>query len=367
MEVAELMEGVEKMADVVSKAEIIVGEFPIETVLDSANDELVRIFDENPNLTTQLEMLEINPADIKIDSVDGDLQLSLNERKVNLEESLTKMYDEGDLTGSLKELGVDDEVLNDPEIRMYSRNYKIGWNQQTGISDILEQQRSQEETELVSDLPDPENVEEMTDILLENPGLHRTMQRRLAQLEKVTGDTVPDVIVNDKVKVNVGKWVKRTAIVTLGTIALAEMFILIKNHNASVNGCWLVNKTSGQKCKVLCSHEHMEGTGGVEFCSTDCTNSDSLCLLDNPKKCGMKCKPYCNRANVKASMRHLTMVCVQVNFWEAARDLTKSEKPLMSDAAASKLELKEKGFFVKYRVMIVIAIILVIIIFIVLK
>lgn len=142
-----------------------------------------------------------------------------------------------------------------------------------------------------------------------------------------------------KITWDVGKWVT-SGIKLAGAIFTAEMiYHWIKAHQHAMNGCWLIDPSSGTKCKVktlTCdSADYSNPNGGYSMCGTKYPQfQPGACLKIEktkgvcPKGAGTlkqckngSCGPSCDCSYVSSCPKGWYLHCVNVSFWGAAGDM----------------------------------------------
>ena len=138
------------------------------------------------------------------------------------------------------------------------------------------------------------------------------------------GTSMKEVIDILKKKTKLGRWTKTLAIVTVATITSAELYTLIKRHQEAMNGCWLLNIKSGDKCKVTtmskCSTAPVVRCSSTEFIRNYCVKPRGRGCAARLNDCvndDKPCSKYCELVKPPAGFR---LKCVHVGFWGAFED-----------------------------------------------
>lgn len=135
-----------------------------------------------------------------------------------------------------------------------------------------------------------------------------------------------------------GKWIKRVVVgggILFGGLAI---FDEINKHRMIMNGCWLVDIRTGQKCKVnsltchtskeeakyACGPYNVCGENGLSPCfdSNTCVRRarDGTCEQTIGKCRTGTCNALCSRDSALKVPPGKRLQCVSVNFWGAAED-----------------------------------------------
>jgi hypothetical protein len=275
-----------------------------------------------------LQTLGINIHDFKIDGDVGNYHLTRINKVID-NDRVIRSLTTGNLLDILDSLGINDEELTQRTLS-YQVVYKNIYNQQRGIKNINNQIIDDEYgKQLTAKLGDPKTEEDLNNILKDNPNIK-------AKFDKFK----KKIVSNDKT--TVGKWTKR--VFTIGALSIASggLWKVINDHKKSMNGCWLVNAKTGDKCKIqtltcngnthnLCSPAEMKRCGShllPEENTSQCFANDKCMKQDENGKCiktlgntcsgNKSCNKYCGKIRAPLGYK---MTCVSTNFWGAANDL----------------------------------------------
>lgn len=312
----DLVAGIEAMMNKISEINTSGAE------LESA--EIDRGFAQN------LWTLDINPTDFTIKGESGDYYLSRGDTIIDTDKVVEALNSDS-IISVLESLGVSEDELTQRTLS-YQSSYKSVYNQQAGIK-LLVNQLDNEKTghELTEKVGDPKTQEELTTILDNNPKLK-------SKIEKFKRKVVKEG------SVETGMWKKRAIKSAMLLGAAGGIWAIIDNHKKAMNGCWLVNIKTGEKCKIttltcngdttdMCSlnahlcgshlllEENTQPCYGTDRCmKKDKTTGECVETLANAcdghgKK---SCSKYCG--NISAPVGYKT-VCISSDFWGAAKDI----------------------------------------------
>ena len=309
-------------------------------------------------------------VDMEIKVKNGKVEIISNGEPVDMEvynDALTK----GNFEGALKELHVPDEVLDTPEVKELSAKFEdqVKRSATTKMSNELNETIDDGENVRKEAGGDPKTPEEMKEMVDKMDG----MEKKLDELRKKLEEDA-----KGKKGIEVGKWVKRTLIGIFVIAGLEELFHLIKEHQDAMNGCWLIDRTSGNKCKVsIMTCSSGERNNGNKCSGTDtsgcgihndtaCFNTDT-CVKYKPLAKGQKnqdcatklsqctsghCSKYCDCSKIPCP-KGKYLRCVNVGFWEAAGDFLKDPLGLTSGLENMVIKLLKYGFFILLALLVV--------------
>jgi hypothetical protein len=250
------------------------------------------------------------------------------EKLINVNEVIQSLEEAGSIENALRELGIEENIINSTDLQNLLKDYKIWWNQQEGIQELGNISRTLDNGSTISNkVGDVNSIEDLENVAKNDSALVRQLKDRVEQLLEQT----------KKFKGRKwGKWVKRTVVVTGVGVNLGFIFNLVDHHRKTINGCWLVNNQTGSKCKI----KYLTGGGGgnpklycsseTKHCGTNQTSecfSAKTCLREEKGKCiknlpksSDTCSEFCTNALITAPPG-TTLKCVNANFWSAAQDL----------------------------------------------
>jgi len=243
----------------------------------------------------------------------------------------------GDLGKIMTDLGAD---LGDTEVSKFVSDYESAYNKQPGIEDIKDVGDTEAHgSDVEQKVGDVQNTDDLDEALKKNKELSDDFKKKIDELKKKAEEDA-----KTGKKSSVGKWVKRLLYAGLAVAGIGEIINLIKQHEAEMNGCWLVEKSSGTKCKVgmlTCNSDARKyGTqcGSISGCGK---NKDEACFTNTtcvkynpppskgvPQTCKTTltqctdgdCSEYCDVTKISVPEGYF-LTCVNVNFWGAASDL----------------------------------------------
>lgn len=294
-------------------------------------EELSSSILEESGIARSLEEIGIGQQ-FEIETIEGRNVLMNGDKVVDLQGAISKIESFGNLRGALSDMGVSEEVLNTRQIRRYTDSFKERWDNQPGnvdIQTVREFDSSGDSIEADTGAPDPQSVRDVEDVLSHNERLARDFEEKI--------DKLKSKVENGKTT-TVGTWVKRTIVFGVGALTAALVFSEILKHRQEMNGCWLVDIRTGEKCKVLnmtcvrketderaCGDLNVCGKDGLSPCfSPDtCVRRDSVsgnCLETIGKCSSGTCHAQCRGDSKLRLPPGKRLMCVDVNFWGAAED-----------------------------------------------
>lgn len=269
-------------------------------------------------LREQLEALGMNADALKVSEESGKLLVTNDGDPISLAESATKLRDFGDLKGSLRDLNAPEEFLSSPEFKTYSENYKTLWENQPGVKEIADIDESATTgKELEKKYGDPQTVDEVLVVVDKNPEVKKKLDVKVKELEnKIKAREARGG------KFEAGKWAKRGAVLAGGALVSVFLYKQILDHKKALNGCWMVDHATGQKCKIsalTCDGASVADEINVCVDPKNCgTANKSDCFVVD-SSCSGSCSETCNASTTKVPTGK-TLKCVNVNFWGAAQD-----------------------------------------------
>lgn len=307
--------------------------------VNRANEELSGAAITETGFAANLDTLDLNADAFEIAGTQGDYYLSRDGERVDLS-GAAKAMNEGDLLISLEKLKVPRDIITDPDIKEFAKQYKTTWERQAGIQEIAENRAFQEQgNKLTKQMGDPENVAEFRKILESNfDEVGKEFKTKMEDLKKKIDDSHME---GRGGRVRVGKWVKRGVVFGLGALTLAALYSFIVDHQNSINGCWLVNNSTGEKCKVktlTCNTNSAfkECTSKYEVCGASKDQpcfAEGVCVKQANGGCSLtignsgcknaSCKTYCSNNHLQVPSGY-KLVCVNSTFWGAAQDFFNS-------------------------------------------
>lgn len=327
----------EKMGRVVSEA----------NKAGSIIEDAAKFFGENQIDVSKFKEVNMT-GDFKIEGTPNEYKLKYGDKIVDIEGAEAAL-NKGDLLTSFEKFGAPEEVLKSPEVKSYSATYENAWKQQKGIQDsITVEKTSANGQEMTKSIGEPSSLEDFQKQLDTNTTLGKDTNAKIDKLNK----QLEEAKKTGNKPVEKGKWVKTTLQLGLVGLTVGTLYELINQHKAEMNGCWLINNQTGDKCKVqklTCQqeskiNENVCPANGVSFgtCKDVCSGEDITCIEGacvecNPKdengmqtcktrvpECiggGGECSTYCN-SNLVGCPTGYTLQCVNADFWGAAEDFT---------------------------------------------
>lgn len=292
---------------------------------------------ESEMLTTELDKgfyhdlftLDINPEDFKIKGDVGDYHLTRGDIIIDTTKVMEALKS-GDVIAVLDSLGIDKSELTQRTLS-YQSTYKKMYNQQPGIKLIKSQSENKKVgNEITKKLGDPDTQSKLDTILDKNPKIKNQLK------------TLKEKIYRDG-SVSVGKWKK--GIITMGALSVAGggLWSIINKHKKEMNGCWLVNLKTGEKCKIIpltCDDDRTDvclakdtlrcGSHLLPEENTEPCFNNNKCIKQINGRCvktiinacddnnGNVCSKFCG--NINAPMGYKT-ICVSNDFWGATKDI----------------------------------------------
>ena len=246
--------------------------------------------------------------------------------------AVQKAMREGDLMVTIREMKFD----NIPgEVEAYAKNYKRDFQNSAGYKAGKEMDNYKP-----SSRPNPGTEVGFLEQIQADPKLNAKMKQVLDNLASKVSDG----------RLEVGKWLKRTIVVAVGTLSLAWLYNKVIEHQKLMNGCWLVNLLGPaekvDRCKIstlscddvdkdsqevqqyMCSDQAINQCGGADktpcFSPGECIkfDVDNNCIETLGAPCAEgTCHPACSpTANVVEVPPNYRLVCVHLNFWDSVED-----------------------------------------------
>ena len=266
-------------------------------------------------MEADLRGINIDPTGLELVGNPGEYVLKRNGKEID-PSKVSLAMSQGELLDALEEMGYSSF---DSDVVEYARKFKQDFNNQAGVIEI---EKLKENT---SSLVDPVSFKDFQEQVSHMQGRIDNMIKELQS--KVVDD-----------KVTVGTWVKRTIYVAGGIITMTMLYEEIKKHQKKLNGCWKVELSTANKCKVgsLTCPEYAEQLNNP--CSEDNSCVSDVCHFPcfDPRTCidydednhcattiGMaKCKGPCKLCSKKWVQvpTGYQLVCVNMSFWQSADD-----------------------------------------------
>lgn len=332
MEFAESLEHIESSLEILNEAG--------ETVTSE------QFIEYNKNQFETFKRLKMNEGYEIERNAGGEYTIKFNGKEINFKEAREASL-KGDILKSMDAMGAPEEILNDTEVKQYAKEYKATWEEQTSIKSINELEKDLENGKKTTEKAggEPTSEEDFKDKLEKNPELQEELQKKVDELKEKIKNAGEDGH-------KAGKWAKtKTAlkIAALG-VGLAGVYKLIKQHQKEINGCWLVNIATGNKCKVysLTCDQNENERGSGDFCPTRNVSPGKTCGYDKNEACFIpgvscieyksaktckttlqqcksgKCSQYCDCSVIGCPSGYI-LQCCNADFWTSAGDLF--EKP----------------------------------------
>jgi hypothetical protein len=317
----EFFRGISDLSDVISR-------------INRAGEEILdanHTFD-NSGFLSDIRTLQLDESPFSIEGGVGDYRVTYEGRVVDLEGVKSSMG-KGDLIEGLKKLGIPDSELSSVEVKKYSEYYEKAWNNQPGLRSIRdESEMAQKGNKISQQVGEPSSALVLEQILKDNSDLKNYFSDGMAELKKKIKES------GGSGRVEVGKWIKRTIILSLTGVTVAALFQAISAHQKAMNGCWLVNLISGEKCKVktmTCfSDPERECSNDVEKCGSrgvDACFGPDLCVQFSNGLCTGRlgqcgsgvCHPLCDNSKITVPLGY-QLTCVNVSWWTASMDFFES-------------------------------------------
>lgn len=275
----------------------------------------------------------------------GELKFQYDGKDVDFNSAENAMKLEGDVEKAFKEIGAPDEVLKNEEVQKYAAEYKNTFDNQPGIKAISDVKETiQDGNSITEEVGEPKSQTDFNDLLEKNNKLNSDLQEKIDELNKKLDENLKET---GKKETEVGKWVKKA----IGAISIGLLYSMIKDHQAEMNGCWLVNQQTGEKCKVaiLTCDESMRNSGSTCpsdkitmvgcgsnrtdpcFAKDSCVESGQITKGNATPSCKTKleqcndssaCSMYCNCATIDCPDGY-SLQCVNADFWGSAGDFFK--------------------------------------------
>ena len=298
-------------------------------------------FLEESGFTKSLEAMGVQSSGFAIEEIEGSKMLTNRGRTVNLTNVIRNMENYGNIPEALTELHVTPDVIESEPVTSYAKFYKQHWEAQPGnvdIKTINDITKTGDIVEAETGVGDPDSVGQVERILDVNPRLKSRLTSKLETLEKKVRAAAE--------KGNVfkaGTWIKRGVFLGAGIITTGIVYSEILKHRDIMNGCWLVDIKTGEKCKIsslTCHDKALDKTdhicGSYNVCGKDGISpcfAENTCVTRNPAgvctktigKCTKgKCNPLCSINSPIRFPSGKRLQCVDVNFWGAAEDFVGS-------------------------------------------
>lgn len=312
---AELLRGIEELRTKIKRLNASGTE--IESGIDFFN---ISGFDED------LSLLDLPHDEFMIDGVPSNYEVVKNGVPIDLE-IIHKGIINGDLKTVLNELGFSSEDFSS-KIHDYIERYKDQWQKELGTQDIsLVEYRTENGIRTDELIGSPiDSAQALQDALDTNKDLKDKFNKDIKKLrEKFSKNS----------NITVGTWIKRGITLTVAGLTINEIWRMINEHKHLMNGCWMINITTGGKCKITTlskcgspdtkyactARNHVCGETGTEDCFSTgkclAKNQENVCV-DNIQSCTHEnCSKYCGSIDVPEGYR---THCVNINFWGAASD-----------------------------------------------
>lgn len=265
----------------------------------------------------------------------GEIRLTNTGEVVDLESAIKNVENYGDILAAMRDLKVPEEALEERPVQRYAADYKVRWENQAGNLDIkaVEDVENTGE-EIESKVGEPTSVSDMTEKINSDSSFAKEMNKRFDELKKKV-----DEARGGGREFKTGKWVKRVVFAGGVVVAAAAIYKEINKHKAIMNGCWLVDIRTGEKCKIafltchdttadelkyMCESYNVCGDDGLSPCFSpdtcvkhgvdgECTQTIGKCQVGT-------CNALCSHASTLKIPPGKRLQCVSVNFWGAAED-----------------------------------------------
>lgn len=304
-------------------------------------------FKNKEKMKEQFKRLNMDLEKFTFEGETGKVKLTYEGRPVDFEKA-SKAMSEGRLLESLKEYGAPENVLKDKKVIEYSKNYENAFKQQEGIKmkDYLDK-NIKEGIKMKNEIGEPKNVDELNRMIEENPELKAKLEKMTKDLQKAAEDAKKE----GKTEVKKGTWTEtayKAGEWGLKILLAGALYNLINQHKDAMNGCWLVNKATGKKCKIQklsCNDKTWTSLCDPDnTCTDSCTKATQQSCFDNPcikctspvtspdstvtqsceqklEQCtGSECSELCSCDRMGCPEGYY-LKCVNVDFWGAAIDL----------------------------------------------
>ena len=285
----------------------------------------VDLFDES-GFDEDINFLNLSHERFSIDGEPANYRVVSGDDVVDMEAVYRGILD-GDLLKVVDELKFPKDSLP-PKVTEYIDKFKSEWEMKRGIKDVslvnkMALDGQAVESEVGFRIDNTTHLEAALDM---NEELNTKFQKDLKAVREKFGKGRSQ---------KMGKWVKRTVILTAAGVGLAEIWKMINDHKKAMNGCWMVNKVDGSKCKITTLSKCGDGATDAFACSadnrvcglggTDDCFQEGKCLSHTNGSCveaiqactSGECSKHCG--SVAAPLGYITH-CVNVNFWGAAND-----------------------------------------------
>jgi hypothetical protein len=340
-------------------------EFDLGSAVEAFNDTIGEVGDTEAleNFKAEFIGTDLGPFADNFTVIDGKLQYDGEDFKTENVKAYNEKMEVGDVEGAMREVFPDSAFKDTAFTDMVSKlTSELSDNPSViakkGLADSIERGKTAQ-GDSASDGSDA----------AENKNLNDALEKRVKELEeqaKKDGTSPADT------KGKFGDWVKNNAVSLLMLAGvgggIGALIALIKDHQNKMNGCWLVNKKTGNKQKVkllTCDSKNQippplspwgseepksgatstcKGTQASPCCDElDASNPTRICKeyqIDkktgkNPvsptgqilcKTCLTQCKgsspcsSYCDCSTVANCPKDTYLTCVNVDFWGAAGD-----------------------------------------------
>lgn len=266
----------------------------------------------------------------------GNVQLTNNGEPVDLDNSIKNIENRGDIVAALRDLRVPEDVISEPPVQRYAAEYKARWDNQPGNVDIKSVKNAETTGEKIEYKLEsaPSSYSEMTEAFKRDKSFANEMNNRFNKLKKQVED-----FRNNGKEFKTGKWIKRVVFgggIFIGGVAI---FNEINKHKTIMNGCWVVDIRTGEKCKVgsltcntISADEAKYMCGSYNYCGEDglssCFDPKTCVKRAKDKTCEQTigkcqtgtCNILCSQSSTLKIPPGKRLQCVSVNFWGAAED-----------------------------------------------
>lgn len=291
---------------------------------------------ENSRFYAHMGEIGLSEETFALEGDPGNVRLTNNGEPVDLDNAIKNIENYGDVAAAMRDLRVPDDVISEPPVQRYAAEYKARWDNQPGNVDIksvedVETTGEDIETKVKSD---PSSYSEMTEVLERDKSFANEMNKRFDELKKKVEESR-----SAGKSFKAGKWIKRVVFgggILIGGLAI---FNEINKHRVIMNGCWLVDIRTGEKCKVnsltchnistdeakyMCGQYNVCGKDGLSPCfdSSTCARRarNGTCEQTIGKCRSGTCNKLCSHDSTLKVPPGKRLQCVSVNFWGAAED-----------------------------------------------
>ena len=225
-----------------------------------------------------------NFENFKVDGKSGEMTVKDGEgNEINLTD-IGKDLGEGNYRDAFEKLGFDEKTLDDDSFQDFFKKSKANYDAQPGVQateNVAETQANG--NKLTESLPEdvqdpPQNAAELEDRLSKVEGGDKTLDQMNERLKKIEANS------KEGLPTKVGRWVKYTiaagAVVGAG-VGIGFLVDAINKHMHKMNGCWMVNLKTGDKCKIEVLTCNADNRSPEVFSSGEAQKCDMCDSYDN--------------------------------------------------------------------------------------